>query len=101
MRILLLELCIDPDVKTVAEFMQSKFAAARLVSIAKAISELAPLFWGKYSTESVDALYLAHPQPSPITENGLLLRDANELAPRMGVDGDPGEARGADGRIRR
>ena len=34
------------------------------------------------------------PQPSPITENGLLLRDANELAPRMGVDGDPGEARG-------
>ena len=59
-----MELVFDPDVKAVAEFMQSTLPATRLVSIANAISELAPILWGRYTRESVDALYLAHPQPS-------------------------------------
>jgi hypothetical protein len=37
---------IDPDVKAVAEFMQSNVAADRLERVADAIGKLAPLLWG-------------------------------------------------------
>ncbi len=74
-----MELTIDPDVKSVAEFMQSSLPAARLVSVAHAISSLAPILWGRYDAESVDALYLAHPQPS-INGSAISPRAANEWA---------------------
>ena len=89
-----MELVIDPDVKAVAEFMQSTLAAARLVPVAKAVSELAPLLWGKYSPESVDALFLAHPQPSlsesatspqVATESGCQEKDA-DVRPVVAMD---------------
>ena len=57
-----MDLVIDSDVKAVAEFMQSHFAASRLVSVAQAMARLAPILWGRYPPEEIDALMLAHHQ---------------------------------------
>lgn len=59
-----MDLNIDPDVKSVAEFMQSNFAAARLIGIADGVARLAPILWGQYRAEEVSALWL---QSSPIS----------------------------------
>jgi len=69
-----MDLIIDDDVKAVAEFMQSSMAAAKLVSVAEAVAALAPVLWGKFEPEGIDALRLkspainadrvAHKQPS-------------------------------------
>lgn len=53
---------IDADVKAVAEFMQANIAASRLVGVATAIGRLAPILWGRYSADDVQALSLAHEQ---------------------------------------
>jgi hypothetical protein len=55
---------IDPDVKAVAEFMQSTLAAARLAPVASGLNALAPLLWGRYAPESIEVLSLAHPTPA-------------------------------------
>jgi len=49
---------IDPDVKVVAEFMQSNMSAAKLVGVATAIGRLAPILWGRFGTEEIQALVL-------------------------------------------
>lgn len=59
-----MDLIIDNDVKAVAEFMQSNMTAARLVPVAQAVARLAPILWGRYRPEEIDALMLAHPQLS-------------------------------------
>lgn len=72
-----MELIIDPDVKAVAEFMQSNMPASKLVSVASAVAALAPMLWGAFEAESVCALRLApsalngarvgHTQPDAIS----------------------------------
>ena len=39
---------IDPDVKAVAEFMQSKIEARKLVGVAESLRAIAPIIWGRY-----------------------------------------------------
>jgi hypothetical protein len=52
---------MDPDVQRVAEFIQTNFAAQRLVSIAESVAALAPALWGQYGGEAVLALQLKPP----------------------------------------
>lgn len=49
----------DPDVQAVAEFMQQNVQAARLVGVAAGVSVLAPLLWGHYGTQVVQAVSLS------------------------------------------
>ena len=49
---------IDDDVKAVAEFMQQNIAAGRLVGVATAIGRLAPILWGRFSADDVQAVVL-------------------------------------------
>lgn len=72
-----MQLEIDSDVKVVAEFMQRTVATARLVSVASALAELAPLLWGHYPRERVEPLQLI---PLPIN----LARDSHTLADASG-----------------
>jgi hypothetical protein len=50
---------IDADVAAVASFMQATLPAAKLVAVAQAIGELAPLLWRHYDRESIRPLELA------------------------------------------
>ena len=59
-----MELIIDDDVKSVAEFMQSCSPATKLVSVAEAVANIAPILWGQYESQAISALRLA---PLPIT----------------------------------
>jgi len=52
------ELSMDQHVKLVAEFMRAHVPAAKLVNVAQALAELAPILWGKYEREEVRALAL-------------------------------------------
>ncbi len=56
-----MELMIDDDVRAVAEFMQQRVAAARLVPVAEGIAKVASLLWGRYTPEDVRVLRLEHP----------------------------------------
>jgi ABC-type phosphate transport system permease subunit len=47
---------IDSDVQLVAAYMASNIPAARLVGVAKAMGEVAPLLWGSYETEQLHAM---------------------------------------------
>ena len=58
-----MELILDPDVKAVAEFMQSQIPASRLVSVADGLAKLAPILWDKYEAESVSAALAAAEVP--------------------------------------
>jgi hypothetical protein len=60
---------IDEDVKTVAEFMQKKLPASRLVSVASAVAALAPILWGRHSRDDVVALSL---KDGSVSERGEL-----------------------------
>jgi hypothetical protein len=59
-----MELIVDPDVRTVAEFMQQAIPPSRLVAVAKGVANLAPLLWGDRKAEEVIVIRL---QPEPIT----------------------------------
>lgn len=61
-----MELEIDPDVKAVAEFMQSRMAASKLVPVATAIGQLAPILWGHHSTEEISALQFRGAAPTSV-----------------------------------
>ena len=63
-----MELVIDPDVKTVAEFMQCRFSAARLVAVANGLASIAPLLWGRYQPEEVQTLRLACNAPTSLDD---------------------------------
>jgi len=57
---------IDPDVHSVAEFMQTQIAASRLVSVASQLAAIAPLLWGDYERSTVQVLRLvAEPIAAP------------------------------------
>lgn len=51
----------NEDVKTVLDFMQKNFAAAKLIPIAEAVSSLAPILWGRYGREPINCLSLSSP----------------------------------------
>jgi hypothetical protein len=53
-----MKIIIDPDVQAVAEFMQGKIPASKLVAIASALSALAPVLWGHNRAEEVEAVRL-------------------------------------------
>jgi hypothetical protein len=56
-----MELVIDPDLKSVAEFMQEQLPANRLVAVANGLAGIAPLLWGQYQSEEVETLRLVSP----------------------------------------
>ena len=58
-----MELIIDPDVRAVAEFMQGSMPAAKLVEVAAAVASMAPILWGQYAPEPVQALRLNQTPP--------------------------------------
>jgi len=59
-RSLNMDLELDSDVQAVAEFMMQNIPAAKLVAVARALVELAPLFWGHFTPEHVRALRLEY-----------------------------------------
>jgi hypothetical protein len=89
-----MELIIDPDVKAVAEFMQSRMPAAKLVSVASAIAALAPILWGNYGAEAIDALRLIS-LPLDSAGDRHIQRDARQLIPEMASAGDGFAAAGS------
>jgi hypothetical protein len=48
----------DPDVLAVVTFMQENLTADRLVSVAEALTGLAPALWGHFERSEVRALSL-------------------------------------------
>ena len=54
----------DPDVLVVVRFMQDNIPAARLISVSRAVNELAPLLWGQHEREPVQSLSLS---ATPVT----------------------------------
>lgn len=57
-----MELVLDPDVKMVAEFMQSRIAASKLVGTADGIAQLARLLWSGYPQEPCRVGELTEPK---------------------------------------
>jgi hypothetical protein len=57
-----MDFIFDSDVQAVAEFMQQRLAANRLVTVAQALFKIAPLLWGHHDQEQFDVLILK-PQP--------------------------------------
>jgi hypothetical protein len=60
------ELVIDSDVKRVAEYMLENVEAAKLLSVANAVAQLAPLLWGHHERVEVRALALQFPPVSSL-----------------------------------
>ena len=52
------QILIDADVQAVAEFMQTRMAAHRLVGVASEIAALAPVIWGHFPKTDVAGLRL-------------------------------------------
>jgi hypothetical protein len=59
-----MEIVIDPDVKAVAEFMQSRIEARKLVGVAESLRAIAPILWGHYDSDRVIGIEL---RCNPIT----------------------------------
>jgi hypothetical protein len=53
-----MEIVLDPDVQAVAEFMQQRMQASRLVAVANGLAGIAPLLWGRYQREEIHILQL-------------------------------------------
>lgn len=51
---------VDTDVQAVVEFMQTRIAASRLVAVADGLAAMAPLLWGHFQPEAVQAIRLEH-----------------------------------------
>jgi hypothetical protein len=82
------QFAIDGDVKAVLEFMQDSFAAARLISIAETLPQMARLLWSHYPQEPVIPMTFVTPK-----ECNQSLPPASECAPVLSsVDGDSVEA---------
>jgi hypothetical protein len=56
-----LDLLLDPDVKTVLEFMQTRIPTEKLIGVASGVSAIAGTLWGQYAQKSVIAMMLVHP----------------------------------------
>ena len=53
-----MNIVIDPDVKAVAEFMQERIEARKLVGVADSLRALAPILWGRHGKEPIAAIEL-------------------------------------------
>lgn len=73
-----MDIVMDNDVKAVMEFMQRTVPTARLAGVAKAICNLAPIFWGEHQKEGVPALFLREPAPTNDARDRRTLRGASE-----------------------
>ena len=70
-----MEISIDPEVKSVAEFMQRNVAATRLVAVAKAIGDIPPLLWSHHGLEPRQVL-----RPLLLSELPILACDQRRLS---------------------
>ena len=77
---------IDPDVKAIAEFMQSQIEARKLLGVAESLRAIAPILWGHYDRTTFPAIELV---AAPISESHGSRSIASE-SEQMGVrvDGD-------------
>ena len=53
-----MNLRVDSDVRSVLEYMQTTIPTNKLIGVAEAVLGAAPLLWGKYPQEPVDAMTL-------------------------------------------
>jgi hypothetical protein len=83
-----MEVVFDADVQAVAEFMQSKIPANRLVSVAEGLAQIAPLLWGQYQSERVQTLKLQWPA---------IFSSSDEAHTQPCAKGSPLALRNADG----
>ena len=51
---------MDENLKLVAEFMKLNLPASRLVSVASALKDVAPIFWGFHEAETIRPMLLMH-----------------------------------------
>jgi len=59
---------VDPDLQGAAEWMQRNIPAAKLVAVASGLASFAPLLWGQYQPEAIQAIRLvAEPIAGPRT----------------------------------
>jgi hypothetical protein len=58
-----MQIAADPDLLAVAEFMQSRLTADRLVPVAHALAGIAPALWGHLPSTEVRALSLQGVKP--------------------------------------
>jgi hypothetical protein len=49
---------VDADVQAVADFMQTRISASRLVAVADGLAAIAPLLWGRFQPEAIQAIRL-------------------------------------------
>jgi len=78
---------LDNDVLKVLEFIQMNVAAHKLIGVASSVNSLAPMLWGCYEAERVQAIEL---EPDPICEKRL---NATESVPALAcVGGDSAAA---------
>ena len=54
---------MDKDVQAVAEFMQRRISAGRLMGVASGLSAIAPILWGLYPQEEVRPIRLSADDP--------------------------------------
>jgi hypothetical protein len=85
-----MEVVFDPDVRAVAKFMQSRLTAGRLVPVVNALTQIAPILWGRYAPETIDVLCLRYAQPN-IKDREILLQGASESFPAV-ANADGGSA---------
>lgn len=79
-----MELALDPDVQAVAEFMQKSLTAAKLISVADVMPNVARLLWSQYPQEPCVGLKLSEAGVSCDSP-----RDASVSGPvPLCVDGD-------------
>ncbi len=78
-----MELQIDGDLQSVAEFMQKNIPAAKLLSVAEDLPKIGRLLWARYPQEPSLGLML-----SELTLTNGLQPNANECAPGMHCAGD-------------
>lgn len=84
-----MDLVFDEDVKAVAEFMQERLSANRLVSVANGLAAIAPLLWGRYDAEPVSVLQLVSPPPVNLDRDQRTQPGASGSAPdRARADDD-------------
>jgi hypothetical protein len=58
---------MDCDVRNIAEWMQERISADRLVGVARVIGDLAPIIWGHYGCAPIRALSV---KADPISHEG-------------------------------
>lgn len=49
---------VNPDIEKLVAFMESNFAADRLVGIARGLSQIAPVIWGHHDSRPLMVLRL-------------------------------------------